>query len=422
MSQKIYFDYGSGWEDVTSYIRDDYSYTLRAASDNYRYAQNVANMTMNMNLAPEIPDGSTAYYFMDDWTTDDGWAYTISEADLPSLRGGVYKNDFVTISGGMQYIIKLKCIADGATSISLVGETPSNTYEVISVATLSQGEGIATFVINTPNTYTGLGFIWDGNVDLEWEWLYVGDGLWISNLDRLRAAGNIKVKIVEDSIQIFQGIIANKPTYDYNGILENVQIALEVTDSIQELDKDIGDVVYWNCKVLDPAHPEASLVHLLASQVGLQVSGDITIADIIPVFAPSSDTDSILSTLDQILYEHKYVLHMNEYDQIEPIQWANCTVSGVVELNDNDIIQNLSITENEPSYKGVQLLWNEMATKSGVLLYQDDLPFDNANGFTGYFVPSGVYYPLEMNVIDEATGDNTLVYQTSQELHFCKLY
>ena len=129
MSRKIYFDYGSCWEDVTPNVLDSVRIIERKCSDDYHYAQNVCNISVIMGDGPEIPDGSDSYYFKDSWTDDDGWTLTLGESDLPTTRGGVHKRDFITISGTMDYVVKIKATSTGASQIVLVGEKADNTYQ-----------------------------------------------------------------------------------------------------------------------------------------------------------------------------------------------------------------------------------------------------------------------------------------------------
>jgi hypothetical protein len=50
-SRKVYIDYGTGERDISSLVRDDLTVTNRAFSDDYKYAQNVANYTVNYETA-----------------------------------------------------------------------------------------------------------------------------------------------------------------------------------------------------------------------------------------------------------------------------------------------------------------------------------------------------------------------------------
>jgi len=44
---QVYFDFGSGWYEVSDLVRDGLSVSHRASSDNFHYAQNVASFTIN---------------------------------------------------------------------------------------------------------------------------------------------------------------------------------------------------------------------------------------------------------------------------------------------------------------------------------------------------------------------------------------
>lgn len=417
--KKVYFDYGSGWEDVSKFIRDDLTITDRFANSSYHYAQNVANMTMLIGDVPEVPDGSTPYYYMDDWSeaTANEWVQTLAETTLPTTRGGVYQRDFVTISGGIDYVLKLKCSSTGPSVIALVGERSDDEFELITTANMPGGESVVTFEFTSPDDYTGLGFIWDARVNVEWSWLYIGDGLWESNLDKLRAASEVKVLIQdivdETTTQIFQGLIAEKPSYEYDGIFENIQIDLEATDRIRKLDVEMGDFVMRNAKIMDYTDKDNSIIHQLAYEAGLTDTyiADAQILVTLSGFSPSSEKSNILSEMDKLCFEHGYVLHMDEYDKIHPLPWI--VASGVAShiFSETNVVGSISVSEGEREFEGIKITYNELGEKDNVLLYRDDLPYNSDGTFTGYVIPSGYYYPIEANVIDETTGTNQIVYQ-----------
>jgi len=540
--KKVYFDYGSGWEDVSQYIRDNLTITDRFANKTYHYAQNVANMTMLIGDVPEVPDGSTPYYYMDGWTeaTASGWIQTLSEDTLPTTRGGVYQRDFVTISGGVDYVLKLKCTSTGPSVIALVGERSDDEFELVTTANLPGGESVVTFEFTSPDDYTGLGFIWDARVNVEWNWLYIGDGVWESNLDKLKAATEVKVLIQdvvseEDSAfevyseedwteatasgwtltlapegypdeyggiykkdfltesfelvqitlntplttympiylcgqvtgdtfeilssanaapgsstvtftlpsvatasglgliwrsdvnieiekiylgdkvvtQLFQGLIAEKPSYDYDGIFENIQIDLEATDRIRKLDVEMGDFVMRNAKIMDYTDKDNSIIHQLAYQAGLTDTyiADAQILVTLSGFSPPSEKSNILSEMDKLCYENGYVLHMDVYDKIHPLPWIVASGLSSHTFGETNVIGSISVSESEREFEGVKVTYNELGEKDNVLLYRDDLPYNSDGTFTGYVIPSGYYYPIEANVIDETTGTNQIVYQ-----------
>ncbi len=413
MSKKIYFDYGTGYEDVTNFIRDDFSITERMATDSYHYAQNVADMTMLIGDSPAVPDGGGSVYYKDDWVDDDGWYLTVAEDFLPNTRGGIYKRDFVTISGNVTYLVRLNATASESSNIVIIGEKADNTYEIIGTSTLPKGNNLVDFWVTPTEDYTGLGFIWDSVIPVEIISMYVGDGLWVSNLDKLRDATEVKVKILDDITPKFQGIIVGKPSHTYDGIFENVQIQLEATDSIKKLDVDPGDFVIRNAKIMDTTNISGSIVHQMVYNAGLTSDfvGDFNIDVTLSGFATISGSGSILSELDTLLFEHGYVLHMNEYDKIYPIAWIVASGTAVAQtFNEDNIMLELDVQENEIEYEGVEVTYYNIGEKHDVLLFRDDLPYSSDGEFSGYSVLANYYYPTEANVIDDDTGLNEVVY------------
>jgi len=425
MSRKIYFDYGLGWEDATTYVRDDIVITERMCSDTYRYAQNVANFTVFVQDMPEIPDDPAGqYYYIDDWATEDGWTQTLSESIATSLRGGVYKRDFVTISGNQEYMIRLKAVATGTTQVALVGEKADNSFEVIGVSALAGGESIATFIVNNPETYTGLGFIWDARVNLTWKKLYVGNGSWVSNFDRMVVTSNLKVKIMNDTTQMFQGKIVERPKYSFDGKISSLQVAVEATDSIKDLDVDFDkdtdptEFVLRDCYIMNPANKALSLVHQLAYLAGktdADVDDTVSILTTFSGFSNNFSSSSILAQLDTLLYENGYCLHMNNEDKISPIKWLDVSATPTQVFDDTNCLIGVETEEVLPVYEGVRVIYNHLSTMSGVLLYRENLPYNSDGTYLGYWVPSGYYYPIEANVIDDETAARTVVFQEYTE-------
>jgi len=370
-------------------------------------------MTMMVGTSPAIPDGGGTVYYVDDWVSDDGWYLTVAEDFLPNTRGGIYKRDFVTISGGVDYLVRLNATANESSTIVVIGEKADNTYEIIGTSVLPKGNNLVDFWINPTENYTGLGFIWDSVIPVEIISMYVGDGEWISNLDKLRNATEVKVKILDDVTQKLQGIIVGKPSHKYDGIFENVQISLEATDSIKKLDVDPGDFVIRNAKIMDTTNISGSIVHQMAYNAGLTGDniGDFNINVTLSGFATISGNGSVLSELDTLLYENGYVLHMNEFDKIYPIAWI--VPSGTASshtFDEDNIMLELDVQENEKEYEGVEVTYYNVGEKHDVLLFRDDLPYSSDGEFEGYLVLPDYYYPTEANVIDEDTGLNEAVY------------
>jgi hypothetical protein len=213
-------------------------------------------------------------------------------------------------------------------------------------------------------------------------------------------------------IPLFYGIIPATSSYKYNGVLNNTFFTCNATDSTQLLDKKVGDICYRNYKLMDPVNVSASIVHQLAYKAGftsLQVDSTITIPTVINAISPPSEDESILTLLDTLLFDYGYTLNFNKTDQISPIQW-NVTTSGYAhQFDDTNIIKEIERNEKEIQYEGVEITYNELADRSNILLYREDLPYDSTGGFAGYSIPSGYMYPPEANVIDDTTGYNQVV-------------
>jgi len=213
---------------------------------------------------------------------------------------------------------------------------------------------------------------------------------------------------------VFYGQIKPTRSRSYNGILNNTILSLEATDELDLLDKEVGDIILTNCKILDPANPTASLVHILAGIAGFtNISANTTIDVTIAKFAPEKETESILTILDTLLYEYGYVLNINGYGVLEPIKWIYDAIpTQIASFDEDTIISSITIKDTVQNYDGSKIIYYELGSASKVLLYRDDNCSYNEDGtFAGYNIVAGYSYPPETNVIDETTGLPTVVYQ-----------
>lgn len=228
----------------------------------------------------------------------------------------------------------------------------------------------------------------------------------------LTEAGLYLMRETGGAIPLFYGIIPATSSYKYNGILDNTMFTCHATDSIQLLDKKVGDICYRNYTIMNPASPTTSIVHQLAYIAGFtsaQIDSSITIPTVVQAVSPPSEDESVLTMLDNILFEYGYALNMNEADQISPIQWNNTTSGYVHQFDDTNIVKEIERTEKEIEYEGVEVTYNELADRSNVLLYREDIPYNSSGGFAGVALLSGYMYPAEANVIDDTTGKNQVV-------------
>ncbi len=231
------------------------------------------------------------------------------------------------------------------------------------------------------------------------------------------ATSNITVRITDNDAAFFYGIIPPQIDYSYNGMLENIPIQLEVMDSTQKLDVEVGSVVYRNYTVMNPSIPSTSIVHQLAAIAGLtsaDIDGSVIISTTYSGFSPNSETDSVLNILDTLLFENGYVLNFDENNKLKPIKWINAVDSGFT-FDETNIIDKISVVQKVREYEGVELTYYELAEKNNIRVYTEDLPYNSDGSFAGYSVLAGTYYPVEANVIDETTGTYQVVYQEYSE-------
>lgn len=212
----------------------------------------------------------------------------------------------------------------------------------------------------------------------------------------------------------FYGRISPNKSRVYDGILANTIITLQAEDDTKLLDIPVGDIVYSNYSIMNPLSPSTSIVHQLAYLAGLtsaQVSSDITISTSFAKFAPNNPNDSILDVLSTLLFEYGYTLNFDTNGVLTPIGWINTSTPAYYFTEDN-MVQQVQISETARSFYGAEVTYYEIGTLQDALLYMDDnCPYADTGGFSGYTVISGTSYPPTTNVIDSTTGSGTIVYQ-----------
>ena len=213
---------------------------------------------------------------------------------------------------------------------------------------------------------------------------------------------------------VFTGHSVLGHSYKYNGKLDNTTISIEAIDNLDKLGRAIGDIVYKNCKILDPIDQANSIVHKLVSIVGwssLYVSPDVPIMTILPVFSPDNKDDKILTILDTLLYEHGYSLNMDSSGRISPVIWnVPSDLPTAYTFDEENIISEISVDRDVVSYDGVKTIYYDIGYASKIRLYTDpNCTFDEKGAFAGYAILNGYTYPPETNAIDETTGQKQIV-------------
>ena len=307
--RRVFFDFqtGDGFEEVTNLVKfDDLTYTVRAGSDNFHYAQNTANISL------------------------------------------IY-------------------------DATIYGKVRDNTADII-VRIIDTDE-----TADIPAVYTPL----------------------------------------------FWGHIAPTKSHTYNGIINNTILKLEVVDDGDYLKKEVGDICYRGFRIMDSANPDYSIVHQLAYKAGFtvaQIDSAVSISTVLNAFVPPSTSDDIRDLLDALLFEYGYTLAFNAEGEISPIKWMYTTADLSFTFNEDNIIDELDVNDRLKEYDGAEVTYYELGegtTTSGqtdILLYRDgDLPYADDGSFLGYAVLSGYTYPPLTNILDETTGEATVVYQEYED-------
>jgi hypothetical protein len=219
------------------------------------------------------------------------------------------------------------------------------------------------------------------------------------------------------AVPVFYGHVPATRARTYNGLLDNTIFEFSAVDELDYFNTPVGDIVYTNCAVLDPANPSASIVHLLAAIAGWDGVNDIdpfyTISTIIPKFAPNSEDDTVLEVLNTLLYEYGFTMNLNSDNQVAPVRWLIPTDAiTTIDFDDTNIIKEISLSDNIRQYDGVNLTYYEMGMAEKVRLFTDNnCRYDDTGAFSGYAILDGYTYPPETNFTDVVTGQKQVVFQ-----------
>lgn len=222
--------------------------------------------------------------------------------------------------------------------------------------------------------------------------------------------------IVDAGKVLFVGHAKPSKKRSYDGILENTEWAVSAVDKADTLNVKVGDIVYINHSVYNPANPEMSIVHKLATIAGWPSSAfdsSVTISTVIPAFAPNTEDDKVLNIIDVLLHEYGYALNIDEFGRIHPTQWlVGGTLVAQHTFDNTNIVQEVSISDSVKQYDGVKVVYYEMGTAEKVRLFTDsNCPISTDRTFAGFSVLNNTFYPPEANTIDITTGTNQIVYQ-----------
>ena len=197
----------------------------------------------------------------------------------------------------------------------------------------------------------------------------------------------------------------------YNGIVNNMMIPINATDSSRMMDKEVGDIIYENYKICDQANTAQSILHQLTVLSGLPITKVNPLLQIdvtVPIFAPAKPTQLIKKLLDDLLFEYGYTLTFDAYDRVHAYNWLGDTTPIFTFDDTNMKLQTeVAYQDKDQEYKGVAVKYYGYGTKESILLYRDnDMPYGDTIGFefTGFPVQGATKYPLQTNADDPATG------------------
>lgn len=245
------------------------------------------------------------------------------------------------------------------------------------------------------------------------------DGIYLTTENQLTITTESDIALIVEqdvALPIFYGTIPPTRAYSYNGILNNTTMTVEAIDEMNKLDIPVGDVLYANCKVANSADTAHSLIHLLAGIAGFtvdRINPTLSIPTVLARFAPTDPEDTVRDVLDTLLYEYGYVLNMSGASTIDPIRWIYPEgTTAEYTFDETNIIKQAQVRDGVKKYDGAEVIYYELKTAEKVLMYRDDnCGYADDGSFAGYPIPAGYDYPPEANVIDEVTGQKTVVYQ-----------
>lgn len=199
--------------------------------------------------------------------------------------------------------------------------------------------------------------------------------IWLSTTD-------IKVEIMEGSTVTFRGLVDKTRSKEYNGKIDNTVIDIEANDYLTLLDAKVGDIVYSDCKVLDPSDPANSIVHKLVAiaTTDITISSDITISTVIARFSPGDEKQTVRNILDTLLYEYGYSLHLENGYELLPIKWSVESSTVIHTFNDSNCIGSISTKDSLDKYDATTVIYNILASANNVRLYTDNNCGYDSNG------------------------------------------
>ncbi len=205
------------------------------------------------------------------------------------------------------------------------------------------------------------------------------------------------------------------PTHSQRVSQFTESIALEALDNSYLLDLPlqasfqypaaIGNAPF---KILDKTDTANSIVHQVLSTQGYTIPDIVdaacaNIPDTVLHVAGEKDEERGRDFLDDLLYEHGYVLEFTTEGKFTVYQWDRDVVTSSQTISSVALRPGLSIEKLDFEEDGVQIEWTETDTLIGTRLYLERVPLSTTTGevgFTGIPIDDQDYFPPDSDIID----------------------
>lgn len=181
------------------------------------------------------------------------------------------------------------------------------------------------------------------------------------------------VRVQRDGQPFFYGFI--KRDYQASFKVRFEKIEVEVYDTMNELKVPINDIFAWNnyqiCSTIDVEH---SILHQMIYHLGLSSFYTSALTDIpvgIDWFYNSNRDNEYFNILEDLLYEHGYVLYCDKEGKFALHKWDIETPSATDTLDETKLKQPLIVDRKGQQYKGVEVKWQKHKTLENVVVFED---------------------------------------------------
>jgi hypothetical protein len=208
---------------------------------------------------------------------------------------------------------------------------------------------------------------------------------------------------------LFKGAIEPTAAQSVDQFMHNID--LQAVDNSWRLDEpiassftapeEIGLPGFYLYNSSDTLH---SLVHVFLLAAGYDAREIATgvFPDIIPHLSVTAGDETYRQLLDDLLFEHGYVLHPDERGIFSIKRWRHEGEDSDEELGGEDLSVVVPLAWNKSAeYRdGAKVVWSEPEIVEGALVYRDSLPLSSDGVFEGKSIAAGDYYPSDSDIED----------------------